>query len=754
MFNKAQSFFLDSTSVQRASVVFVTSIELYFKDKPTSGKTQSGSNKPGVTLNICEVKDGVPNINSADLKTVARVEYDNINISTTASTSTKFTFDTPVILKTDKQYAFLIKFDNSETFQLWKNRVDEIDINTGVASKLSSGKVDGNAFDITNGYDVVPLSDVDYKFKINIAKFTGGRSNTFTVSNESYDFLKLTSGSVNGTFLGGEYVYVQQANLTGTVVVSSGGSNIDGTSTTFTSDISNNDLVVIANSTVSQVRKINVVTNTTFMNVTSTFATSASGVNIRTFETGTISTNASSNTIVGTNTNFASISSNTFIVISDGTDGNTEVRKVVSVDSVNQTLVLDVVPSFTNTTAGFFLSPVGKVDNFKAYGDFLTLYKSSANTTSYFAGSTIIKGVDSLANATVSSIENVSLSRFAPYFNVSVPSGTKAKYYVNFANTTYAKSATNLTEVDIGKNTLLSYPAIIASRSNEVQNSTNLFANSKSFNAKLEFTSDNPFVSPFVLEENLDFGIQQFIINNTSTNEAYSNGAAYSKYVSKPVILGPDQLAEDLIVYLTAFKPAGTDVEVYAKLLSEDDGENLNQKNWTKLTLDVPTGSNINSLTSNPNDFIELKYVIPATQSGVKVTSGTFRIPSATNVITGSYSTVNTDISVGSVVRVYNPTFPDTFFVDTVTASNTTTLTVSSAVSNSSLQGSGLEIEIITDKNSAFLNNQNYNIVRYFNKSLAKYDGFKVFAVKIVLLSSASYLVPRVEEYRAIAVSA
>jgi type II secretory pathway component GspD/PulD (secretin) len=159
-------------------------------------------------------------------------------------------------------------------------------------------------------------------------------------------------------------------------------------------------------------------------------------------------------------------------------------------------------------------------------------------------------------------------------------------------------------------------------------------------------------------------------------------------------------------------------------------------------------------LTSNPNDFVELKYIVPSAQPGVKVTSGTFRIPSATNVITASYSTVNTDISVGSVVKVYNPTFPDTFFVDTVTASNTTTLTVSSAVSNNDLQGSGLNIDVITDKNSAFRNNQNYNIVRYFNKSLAKYDGFKVFAVKIVLLSSASYLVPRVEEYRAIAVSA
>ena len=63
-------------------------------------------------------------------------------------------------------------------------------------------------------------------------------------------------------------------------------------------------------------------------------------------------------------------------------------------------------------------------------------------------------------------------------------------------------------------------------------------------------------------------------------------------------------------------------------------------------------------------------------------------------------------------------------------------------------------VDVITEKNSAFLNNQNFNIVRYFNKSGAKYDGYKAFAVKIVLLADNYYLVPRVTEYRAIAVSA
>ena len=115
---------------------------------------------------------------------------------------------------------------------------------------------------------------------------------------------------------------------------------------------------------------------------------------------------------------------------------------------------------------------------------------------------------------------------------------------------------------------------------------------------------------------------------------------------------------------------------------------------------------------------------------------------------------MNTDIIAGDLVKVYNPTFPETFFIDTVTSSNTTTFTVSKPVSNSSLVSLWLKVDKITDKNSAFLNNQNFNIVRYFNRSMAKYDGFKTFAIKIVLKSDNYYLVPRVDEYRAIAVSA
>lgn len=760
-YNRAQSFFIDSSAALDSQTVYVTSIELYFKNKPNIDQSITGVSKPGISINLCPVVDGKPQIQLCKPKTIARVEYDNINISTNASTSTKFTFKVPALITTNTPYAFVISFDNNEQFLLWKNKSGEADIISGAITKNSSGKVDGNYYEITSGSVITPLTDVDLKFKLNVAKFVENTSNSFIITNDSYEFLKLSAGSLYGNFIGGEYVYRQQSNATGTVTVSSGGSNVVGTSTDFGNTtgswyqkISNNDLIIIANNTVSQVRKVNIVTNTSFLNVTSSFSTSMTSVSIRTFEKGTITTDSTSNTLIGTNTFFDTIlSSGDYIIISDGTDGNTEVRQVVSVSN-SSSLILDVVPSFSNSTSGYYLSPVGKVDTFKNYSDYLTLYKSNANSTLYFTSNDIVKGVDSLANASINLVKDVAVNRIAPNFNVITPSATKASYKVNFANSTYQVDNARSVNTLVGEQRILDYSAIIASRSNEVNNSGNLFANAKSMNANVTFSTSNPFVSPYVLEENLDFGIQQFLINNDSTNESYANGAAYSRYVSRPVTLDKDQIAEDLFVYMTAYRPSGTDIEVYSRLLSEEDNENLNQKNWTKMTLDIPTGSSIYSLDSNPKDYVSLIFNIPNYHTGTLITSGSFSTSSACNVLVGSYSTVNTDLISGDLVRVYSPTFPDTYFVEKVVSSNTTTITVSKTVTNSDIISSGLRIEKITDKNSAFLDNQNFNVVRYYNSSNAKYDGFKKFALKIVLKSSTEYKVPVIKEYRAIATSA
>lgn len=852
-FSKAQSFFLDPEIFQNASTVFLTSVDLWFKDKPSLGNGSSGIYAPGVTVGICPMKEGKPQIDNASVRGIARNVYGTVATTTDASYSTNFKFKIPIPIQTGFEYAILIGFDDPG-FSLWTNRTGEEDISSGQVAKNSSGKTDGNMFDITNGNVITPMVDVDLKFALKFAKFTE-TSKTFKIVNEAYEFVKITSGSLNGSFIGGEYVYQQQSNATGTVTVSSGGSNVTGsgtdfgntTSSLFTDKISNNDLILVANSTSSQIKRVNVVTNTTFLNTTSTFATSMSGVNIRTFEDGYLSVNTTSMIVTGTNTAFDStLSIGDFIILTDGTDSNTVVRQVTYVTN-SSSMTVDVIPPFANDNVGYFKSVVGKVDKFANYKDMLVLYESSANSTLYFTNNKIIKGVDSQANAVLYSLIDVSLGKYTPGYRVVVPAGTRYNQFVNIANSSYATTAAKNKQVINGLSNLIdNYSATIASRSNEVTHPSNLFANAKSLNANLQLVTENSYTSPYVIETNLDFTTEEFVINNDTTAEVYGNnrfatasfnsntdvastnnfitissnpfvnndvlkyvtspgntvitgltnnqsyyvvsanstgvklssslegvaldltatinsetghtlkrdGLAYSKYVSKKVTLDTDQIAEDLIVYMTAFKPTGTDIEVYAKLLSEEDGDSFNTKAWTKLDLDVPTGSKVVSIDSNPNDFVDLKFVVPAFQSGNQVTSGSFTTTSACNVITGSYSTVNTDIATGQLVKVYSPNFPTTFFVDTVTASNTTTFSVSKNISNSSLVSSGLKVDIISDKNSGYLDNQNYNVVRYYNSSMAKFDGFKTFSIKIVLKSDNYYLVPRVAEYRAIAVSA
>ena len=282
-------------------------------------------------------------------------------------------------------------------------------------------------------------------------------------------------------------------------------------------------------------------------------------------------------------------------------------------------------------------------------------------------------------------------------------------------------------------------------------NGATLFDDAKSFESELTFSTTNIYTSPYAKEENLDAFVTRYVINNSSADEYKSAGNASSKYVSKRVVLADGQDAEDLRVYISAYKPANTDIEIYGKFHNATDPDPFDDKNWTKLEL--VTDRNVLSNPYNRDDVIELEYKVPYYHTGTAV-SGLFTTSSGNNVIVGTSGTVNTDITVNDLVRVYQPNFPNNHIISIVTAANTTTLTVADTISNTSLVSSGLLIEKITEKNSAYVNIQNNNIVRYYNTSYSAFDGYKNFSVKIVLLSDTDYRVPHVNDLRAIAVSA
>ena len=104
-----------------------------------------------------------------------------------------------------------------------------------------------------------------------------------------------------------------------------------------------------------------------------------------------------------------------------------------------------------------------------------------------------------------------------------------------------------------------------------------------------------------------------------------SGGRAINKYISQTITLADNQDAEDLRVYLTAYRPPNTDVRVYAKLDNVLDPETFAQKLWIPLEKENDGDSLYSSITDRLN-FREFSYKIPS--SFMNPTDGVFQYTS------------------------------------------------------------------------------------------------------------------------------
>ena len=83
---------------------------------------------------------------------------------------------------------------------------------------------------------------------------------------------------------------------------------------------------------------------------------------------------------------------------------------------------------------------------------------------------------------------------------------------------------------------------------------------------------------------------------------------------SKTVTLADGQDAEDLRVYLTAYKPNGSNIYVYYKAVHADDSDSLSQSRW--IPMDLDTGQGFTSATTyssseDKDNLLELVYKPP-----------------------------------------------------------------------------------------------------------------------------------------------
>jgi hypothetical protein len=688
-FDYIQTFYVNPDTVANAAEIMLTSVDLFLKSKPVINANISGASKPGINVWICEVTNNEPNPNIAIVNSIKAIDYDYVNISNDAQTATTVSFTNPVILKSGSYYGIVVKF-NDPAYDIWTNvqgdRIIGVGGVTNTASPGSQSRFDGFLYKATNSGTYDNLSNKDLKFRVKVAQFISNNV-VIPLVNKNYEFFTVDAFST-GQFTGGEWVYQDIANATGTVTVSSSSNVIAGSGTTLT-NYNINDKIVVSNGTVTDILTITNVIGTTSMTV-------------------------------------------------------------------------DKLPNFTASGIGLKVPPIGVV----YYTDYtkkkVYLVDSTANSTVKFATGTRIIGARSGASANVASIDKYQADNFKPTFLIGNPSTSTYTLAYNIANSSDAMPATT-TNLELLKLNSAVRGSYILSRSLEVD-SINLYGTSrKSAVVNVTFNVDVPetnrFSVPYLSTNELDFFFYQNDINNTHTEtrggianfdtEVARNGLAKSKYISKKISFADGKYAEDVVVYLTGYRPAGTQIKVYAKLHNAGDRDAFDDKAWTPLEIK----NNIDRFsTEDPNDLWEYTYGLPQYPEVSSILSGAFLTTLSSNSITTTVNQTST-LATGDLIRVYSVLTPDNHEVFPVATVGAGTITTFAPITNANIVGD-VGIEKLKYKNVAWNNIANDNVARYVTSSYTQFDTYNTLQIKVVLLSDSTHVVPKVDQIQVIGVSA
>jgi len=247
------------------------------------------------------------------------------------------------------------------------------------------------------------------------------------------------------------------------------------------------------------------------------------------------------------------------------------------------------------------------------------------------------------------------------------------------------------------------------------------------------------------LQLSSDSSVNTQITDLSMFSENYNRNYTYaSRYISKNVVLADGQDAEDIRVYLTAYRPATTDFLVYARLQNREDPQRVAYKNWSKL--EQRSSPALLSSTANKQDFVELEYGFPST---VELFPDSCTCNSTSNsVIVRSTN----DINQNDIIYFKDNNSTNFFIakVQSVDTNNKKTLYLTSIPPFVISNGEFGVIPNLENLQAAFLYSKT-GVVRYLSKSSVVYDTYKTFAIKIVPVSDDSSVVPRAKDMRAIA---
>jgi hypothetical protein len=872
VYNSAETFFVNPSLVQNAAEVCISAIEIYVKSKPNPVNNTSGIQNPGISVIITETNDqSVPIVDPSKAYTTGYIPYSEILSSSNASQPTKIRFNTPVPVKTNKVYAFVLKFDGGAEFVLWKNKNGEHLVGTTSITPGATGTNIGKYYDFvasssqpgfnSNNYvqtDVYAnnwraLNNANLKYKVYVARYAhngvpvGANSDIANLAVEVISFKpNLTevtfddgeymipaqrmeyitydqSVSVKESFVGGQYAYQNTfawpggyigGNTAQRVSVLSGNTTVTANANfangdafnwanVFNSYAGEKYLVLKGTSEVCVRKVVEVLSNTTvrleepatFTNNISTFLLTPVGV-VDQFSKSSpfgvsdsfllLSNSSSNSTLRFVNSTIESVA------ITNGGTGYSNSDKIFIIGYETVAGIVDggykaVANLVTNSSGGItavYFSNAGA--GFVNTDAMLTTIanSTSSNTTSntsvgadaeftYTVGGTIKTELRANNNFRNINVCNLPLSDIVPFFGVHAPAGAnydlklETRYYRSadanvlsgYAYYIDPDAANSLFDLTAFGRNLLDYDnvPVMLSRSNEFDTkysngSINDLLNinySRAVTFHLSTTSNNDFTSVFINASPIAL-FSKYIVNNDYENEHTDRGNAWAKGLTNRVHL--KDTAEDLLVYLTTYTPANTDIQVYGRLHNHQDEEAIDDKQWTRL--EQIDGARYSSTTNTAN-WIERTYGLQAYPNVEYTLAGSVTVANNESNLIGVGTTFTSNLAVGNLIRFYSPLQPNVSIVAVVnTITNNTLLTINKPVLNNSFLGTTLAIDKIEFPHQGFNNIMNDNVARYYNSSMIEFDGYDSFQVKIIYLSEVPNRIPRVDDIKVQAVGA
>ncbi len=576
----AQTFKVKSSSTKGANSIFLSGVDVYFKTK---------SSTVGVTLQVREVVNGYPSKSVLPFAS-KHLDEDQVNVSDNGTVTTSFQFDNPIKLNANKEYAFVVMPDaNSPDYLIYTSKVGATSLSKGSSpsnAPVTNDWGDGVLFTSTNDSAWKSYQDEDIKFALKRYEFL----DTSISDNQSYvrlvpnDIEFLNIREVNGNFLDDELAYVKK-NTSYTAGISGDDLNImtiSGSSAFLVDEYVFLEDSTGANSIVAKILNVDAQADQSVITIDTPFFESTTNAQAHMCVAGNVSYFNPSK-LDSLHLKGSSANSSNFI----DDNGNTGIADFI----VNEFYTITDLGSADESTTSTYWNSVGAGTSPFVGQTFKATAQNADGDGTARLNNQVIVGIDSGASAKISGVTNEKISYFQP--QIYADDSPNTTYYAEL----FDGPGTKDKDISLNSNIYTQNNLRIITSKSKIVNPSD--TTTEEFNIRVNmsnngFTATSPVIDATLSEIN---AYQYYIGDEVNTT---------SQWVTKEISLTDGLYSDGMRVLLSAYRPPGTFVDVYARFVYPENVEEKSQ--WYLLENENPQ---LYSNVSNTRDYRDFEYNFP-----------------------------------------------------------------------------------------------------------------------------------------------